>query len=422
MRAPSAVGGDLIRVATMMVAVTWWDSAQIVKGRSWLTDGVQRLRLGGARIAEATAAATVAWLVAANLIDHHQPFFAPAAALITLGVTRGQRVQRAVEIVVGVATGILVADLIARAIGPGTVWSIAVVTALTLVAIVFVGGGPLAVVQGAVSAIYVAVVTPPGSGLVPSRFVDALVGGGVALIVNQLPLDPDPLAALVKDAPPVVDELASVLDETARAIETHDQEAAGRALAHARRTDPAVTAFRAAVAEGFEAAPLDPLRRRRLELLRVYERAARELDFATRNVRVLARAAVVVTRTGHQAPASLVQAVDRLARAVRALGDHLLSAGSITESDNSRRGGRSAANPATTGPETHAAGLAVRENAMSAVRLAGTALSGSPAWPIVMIVGQIRAAAVDLLRGLGLDLAEVLRATDEALGIPNDEE
>jgi uncharacterized membrane protein YgaE (UPF0421/DUF939 family) len=134
-------------------------------------------------------------------------------------MTRGQRVQRAVEIVVGVAAGILVADLLARAIGPGTVWSIAVVTALTLVAVVFVGGGPIAVVQGAVSAIYVAVVTPPGSGLASSRLVDALVGGGVALIVNQLPLDPDPLAGLVKDARPVVDELATVLDETARAIE-----------------------------------------------------------------------------------------------------------------------------------------------------------------------------------------------------------
>jgi len=402
----------------MMGAVAWWDPAQIVKGRSWLSDGVQRLRLGGARIAEATAAATVAWLVAANVLDHHQPFFAPAAALITLGMTRGQRVQRAVEIVVGVATGVLVADLIASAIGPGTVWSIAAVSALTLVAVVFVGGGPLAVVQGAVSAIYVAVVTTPGSGLVPSRFVDALVGGGVALIVNQLPLDPDPLAALVKDARPVVDEMAAVLDETARAIETHDKDAAGRALAHARRTDPAVAAFRTAVAEGFEAAPLDPLRRRRLGPLRVYERAARELDFAMRNVRVLARAAVVVTRTGHQAPTSLVKALDHLAIAVRALGDHLLSA----RSDNTPPGGRSDADPQTSDPDAETAGLAVRENALSAVRLAGTALSGVQAWHIVMIVGQIRATAVDLLRGLGLDLAEVLQATDEALGIPGDEE
>jgi uncharacterized membrane protein YgaE (UPF0421/DUF939 family) len=383
--------------------VSWRRLPWTVKPRAWLADGLERVRLGGARIVEATAAATVAWLVAADLLRHEQPFFAPAAALITLGVTRGQRVHRAVEIMLGVAAGVLVADLIARAIGPGTGWSVAVVTALTLVAVVFVGGGPLAVVQGAVSAIYVAVVTPPGAGLVPSRFIDALVGGGVALVVNQLPLDRDPLAALVQDARSLAGELAAVLSETARAVETSDQQAAERALAHARATDPLVNALHAAVEEGFEAARLDPLRRRRLAPLHVYEQAARELDLALRNVRVLARAAVVLTRSGQQAPAPLVPALDHLTAAVRDLGDHLLSA----------------AHPAA---DTGGAARQARENALRAVRLAGSTLPGGQVLPIVMIVGQVRATAVDLLRGAGLDLAEVLRVTDEALGIARAEE
>jgi hypothetical protein len=151
----------------------------------------------------------------------------------------------------------------------------------------------------------------------------------------------------------------------------------------------------------------------------MYEQAAREMDFAVRNVRVLARAAVVLTRADHRAPASLVQALDCLATAVRGFGEHLLSAGSITEAAERRRGGPSAANQVTPRQDTEATGPAVRENALSAVRLAGTALSGGQVLPIVMIVGQIRATAVDLLRGLGLDLPQVLRATEEALDIPS---
>jgi uncharacterized membrane protein YgaE (UPF0421/DUF939 family) len=364
--------------------------------------GLQRLRFGGARIAEATVAAVVAWLFAVHVLDHPQPFFAPTAALITIGVTRGQRFQRAVEIVVGVAVGILVADLVARAIGPGTVWSIAVVTALTLIAVVFLGGGPVAVVQAGVSAIYVAVVAAPSGDLLPTRFTDALVGGVVALITNHLPLDPDPLAGLMKDARPVVQELVTVLDKTARALERDDREAAEEALEHARRTDSAIAALHASVAEGLETARLDPLRRRRIGPLQAYEQADREIDLAMRNVRVVARAAAVLTRTGYQAPASIVHALDRMAEAVRSLGEYLHAVGS--------------------GSDVEPAARAVQEQALSAVRLAGTALTEGQSWPAVMIVGSVRAMAVDLMRGLGVDRAEVLRLTDEALGIPSGED
>jgi hypothetical protein len=267
-------------------------------------------------------------------------------------------------------------------------------------------------VQAAVSAIYVAVVAAPAGQFIPARFLDALVGGVVALLVNQLPLDPDPLGPLVKDARPLVDEMVAVLDETARALEANDGKAAERALEHARQTDPSVMAFHAAVAEGLETARLDPLRRRRLGSLAAYEQAAQEADFAMRNVRVVARAATVLMRLGHRVPAPVVQALDLLATAVRSLGDYLEAVGSRTEMLGRLR----APVPDDAGAET--AAIAVRENALAAVRVAGTALSEGQVWPVVMIVGATRGMAVDLLLGVGVDRAEVLRATDEALGIP----
>jgi len=42
------------------------------------------------------------------------PFFAPVAAIITLGFSFGQRLRRAVEVAIGVAVGVLVGDAFVR--------------------------------------------------------------------------------------------------------------------------------------------------------------------------------------------------------------------------------------------------------------------------------------------------------------------
>jgi|tagenome__1003787_1003787.scaffolds.fasta_scaffold20576512_2 uncharacterized membrane protein YgaE (UPF0421/DUF939 family) len=165
-----------------------------------------------------------------QVLGHGQPFFAPASALIVLGVTQGQRLQRAVEIVVGVAVGVLVADLITRALGPQTIWSLMTVTLLTLTTAIFLGGGPLLAVQATVSALYVTVVAPPGGGFVPTRFVDALVGGALALLVNQLPLHRDPMVTLLSEAGKLLDTLSALLVDIADALAAHDTHAARAAL------------------------------------------------------------------------------------------------------------------------------------------------------------------------------------------------
>ena len=56
---------------------------------SWLRVAAGRLRQRWWPVVEATVAATVAWILAARLVGHPQPFFAPAAALIVLGQATG---------------------------------------------------------------------------------------------------------------------------------------------------------------------------------------------------------------------------------------------------------------------------------------------------------------------------------------------
>ena len=64
-----------------------------------------------------------------------------------------------------------------------------------MTASILLGGGPLIASQAASSAVLVATVRTPGGGLVPTRFVDALVGGVVGIAVLALvPHDPAAIA------------------------------------------------------------------------------------------------------------------------------------------------------------------------------------------------------------------------------------
>ena len=79
---------------------------------------VRRVRAELWGILQTTVAAGSAWALASLL--HPHPYFAPASAVIALGVSRGGRTVRAIELTAGVAVGILVADVIVRALGANT--------------------------------------------------------------------------------------------------------------------------------------------------------------------------------------------------------------------------------------------------------------------------------------------------------------
>ncbi len=72
-------------------------------------------------VAQTALAASLAYFLAAYVIGSDQPFFAPIAAVISLGLTLGQRGRRAIEVVLGVVVGLVVADLLVLALGVGTV-------------------------------------------------------------------------------------------------------------------------------------------------------------------------------------------------------------------------------------------------------------------------------------------------------------
>ncbi|MEU8300767.1 FUSC family protein [Micromonospora sp. NPDC048909] len=350
---------------------------------------------------EATLAATVAWVLATRLVGHPEPFFAPAAALIVLGQARGQRLRRAVEVVLGVAGGVLVADLVVQALGPGSTWTVFTVILLTVTLAAAVGATGVSLVQAAVSALYLVVIAPPTESLVPFRFVDALIGGAVALAASQLVDARRPLAPLVAEVRGTFDELAGLLTGIADALERHDEPAAVAALEQARGMDARVNRLRDGVLAAGEALWLNLRRRRHIGRLRSVDSSIRQIDYAVRNVRVLARAGVTLSRLPAPAPADLGVALRSLAEAVRAAGEALAAD--------------------LEGRDEIADGHAARadEAALAAVRTAGGLFTPGRTLPLVMIIGQVRATAIDLLRGVAVDDdAAVLGRVDQSLGLP----
>ena len=350
--------------------------------------GIDRLKANGWSVVQSAVAASLAYFLAVILLGHEQPFFAPIAAVVCLGVTLGQRLRRAVELVFGVAFGLMVADLLVLLIGTGTA-RIGVVVLLAMAAAVFFGGGPLLVNQAAISALLVVVLQPPNDAFDPSRFLDALVGGVVALGVNYLfPINPERLVE--RAARPIFDELVVVLEDIAAALRNGDSERAERALVRARMIDDdQVKSFYEALAAGHETARLSPTRRRALGHLELYSNAGTRIDLAVINTRVLARGAANATRRGDTVPQQLPEAVLDLSRAVKALATYLEDLGGPSEA---------------------------RRFALEAARKATEILEERHDLAVSVLVGQVRSAAVDILRSTGMDQASALQALEEAAG------
>lgn len=225
--------------------------------------------------------------MARDLIGHPAPFFAPSAAVLTLGVSLGVHRRRVVELVAGVSLGVLVGDLLIAAIGTGP-WQIALVVALAATAAVFFDGASLVVTQAGTSAVLVATILPPGGTDGFDRCIDALVGGAVGLLVAGL-LPSHPLAPVRRKATAVLDELAAVLAAVADALRTRDSDAALAALLRARATQPLLDDLRSALASGREVVSTAPLRRPHRRALAGLAELAERSDYAMRNARVLAR-------------------------------------------------------------------------------------------------------------------------------------
>lgn len=343
----------------------------------------ERVRANARWFLQAALATALAWAAAKALFGHPRPIFAPVTALIVVSTTLGQRRRYAVEMVVGIALGIGIADALFVLIGAGTI-QIAAIVAGAMVAAVAMGGSVVLVSEAAVSALLVVTIQPPSSGLSGARFLDSLLGGVIALAVTSL-LPTNPVRAARRAAALPLAQIAATLEDIARALDRADQKLAERALVRARSVDR--DAFEQAVAAGRETLQLAPFARATRAQFARYVRAQTQIDTAITSVETLSRAVVRALALGDNVPAPMPEAIRDLSSAVRRLEESL---------------------------DDPTGEISVREPALSAAAQATLVLERTGNLSANAIVVQVRAAAVDLLRGSGITREESERLVREA--------
>jgi uncharacterized membrane protein YgaE (UPF0421/DUF939 family) len=353
-----------------------------------------RLRGRALAIVQTAAAAVVAWELAVLVLPDPRPAFASIAAVIAVGATHDQQARRAVQLVGGVVLGLSMADIIIQLIGTGA-WQMGVLLILAMGTAVALGAAELVIVEAGVSAILLVALDPgAAAGFQPNRIFEAMIGGATALAVSAFFFPPDPTLGPGRAAQAMFVELGRALERIAVALESRDVTAAERALTDARGIDPLVRSVEEELASGRETARYTPPRRTSRTLLQRYERSIPQVDYAVRNTRVLARNVVTLVRENQDVPENLPGAVRDLSHAVWELA-------------------------ASYDAPSHA-----EPGRALAVRAASEAATLPDERPdVVLVGGQVRSVAVDLVRATELVAAETEplddRPTEELLVSPS---
>ncbi len=349
-----------------------------VGARRALQRRVERLRRYRWHVSQCAVAGAAAYLLARQLLGHPQPFFAPVAAIVSLGLSYGQRLRRVAEVTVGIAVGVLIGDVFANVFGTGA-WQVLLAVVVAMVLAIVLDASPLLIIQAGVQSAIVTTLAPsPGAGL--GRWLDAVCGGLVALVAAAV-VPGSPLRRPRRAAAGIAHELSTWLRDAADAARTADLVLAYRTLERARRSESALDDLRLATREGLDVARSSPWRRRhRGDILAVADLAV-PLDRAVRNARVLLRRTVVVTRRGETLPDDTLALLDGLAGAATTIAREL------DEQRDPRR-----------------ALVALRAAAAESRQVAtGASLSAD------VVLAQIRSLVVDLLQLCGVEVADAER-------------
>jgi uncharacterized membrane protein YgaE (UPF0421/DUF939 family) len=336
---------------------------------------------------QAGVAASLAWLIARDIVGNADPIFAPIAAVGTLASSLGQRLRRTIELILGVAVGIGIGDLLIIVLGRGPL-QLGLIVALSIIVTIFLGGSVAVVVQAAATAVLLVALPPRTTNVEFPRVIDALIGGVVGLAVVALLLPLNPLRIVDRAARPALETLVEALTITADALAERNAGRAQVALDRLRRVEAYMGGFEEAIQGGRETVTLAPIRWNRRRALTRYAESAEYLNHAVHNSGALVRRAVTALEDDEPIPASMPSAVRQLADAVQLLRQEL-----------------------GVGLEPEAA----RERVLRAVSAAGRAYSEGVGFSGSVVIAQIRTTASDVLRATGVERIEANRLVRQAV-------
>lgn len=176
----------------------------------------------GGRVQKTTIAVMLAWIIGMQLSGElAHPYFAPLAALLASQGTIAESISTALQRVLGIVAGVLLALLVTHWLGQ-TVWGVGLIVLLSLVCGYRLGLTPPGTSQVAVSALIVLCMGDASSvsfGLI--RVVESTLGAVVGVAINALIAPPhyvpaahNSLQALAKHVQQSLDTLATSLRNT----------------------------------------------------------------------------------------------------------------------------------------------------------------------------------------------------------------
>lgn len=372
--------------------------------QKFIAPRLNRLRSRWLGIIQVGIAAGIAFWFGTDVAGHEQPFFAPMAAVIVLGLTGGDRLRRSVELVVGVSLGVGLGDLYVSYVGTG-LWQMSLMIMLSLALAVFVDRSPLVSTQAAIGAVLIATIMPPGTNGGFERMYDAFIGGLIGLITVAV-IPKSPLSAGRLEIAKVLGLASRTLKQVAGALPANNTAQIQAALQQARGSQTAINAMIAAAKEGQETSFVSPLlwheRRRVKSLVRILN----PVDNAMRNTRVLSRRAVVLTEDKDSVSDEQIFILQELAEVMGELAT--LYAGS------NARGAKGDLDPDAAIP-----GLVHRLRHLGA--LAGEEVCADRVLSAKVVLAQSRSIIVDLLQICGMSrhsAVAVLRPTSAHPAMP----
>lgn len=280
--------------------------------------GMIRVREGLVFAIQCAIGAGLALLIAVQVCGHQQAFFAPIAAVLSLGVSAGKRLRRGFELVLGAAVGVGIGDVLISNIGSGY-WQVSVVVLVAILVATFVDKSVSVAFQASSSAVLVATILPPGTSGSFDRMVDALVGGVIGILVLAL-VPNSPLRPARREVSTLVSKASLVLDDVAQGMEERKAEKITKALEVARGTQTNVNALLTNVGGGSEVVAVSPIYWTARRHAKTMNRILVPVDNVMRNTRVLARRAEIMMLDEIEPPEEMIELMRGISNELGHLG------------------------------------------------------------------------------------------------------
>ena len=365
--------------------------------RRWVLFVAARIRQGGRRVGgsfvpilQSAVAAAIAYVIAEQVFGRPAPLFAPIAAWVCLGFKADRVPRKVAELGVGATAGVLIGEFFAAWLDVGW-WQVGLALLVGALLGRFLDRGDLTTIQGGVNAVVVVSMSwlTSVTGGVTGRWVEALVGAGVALVVAAL-LPRNPTARPRRYARATLTEYATLLGVVGRGLRAGDVQLLADARGQRRAVAELMVDWEETLTTAREVVAINPtLRRYRPEVAEL-SRVFRLLQRTQRASYLLARQGLAMTEEVGPMP-EVGEALMEVSTALNSL------AGAVGHWNRPVR---------------------ARELLLAVARTAAPSEVEGGDWRPVALLSLLRAVVVDLLQVSGLSRAQARDALADTWGRP----